>query len=83
MSKSKSEITLPPSLSNAAGKLAEEDGLSLSQWVSKVVAQKTGSIETAEVFFNERAQGAERVAFLEILRNAPDRPADPGDELGD
>ena len=33
-------VKLPPSLGNAARKLAEEDGVSLNQWVSLAVAQK-------------------------------------------
>jgi hypothetical protein len=81
MSKSKPPITLPASLHNAARKLAREDGLSVSQWVSIAVAQKIGAIETAEGFFKRRAQGSSEVDFLEILRNAPDRAPDPGDEL--
>lgn len=76
-----STVKLPPSLEIAAQKLADEDGVSLDQWVSLAVAQKIGSIESAEMFFKRRAQGADRVDFLEILRNAPDRPPDPGDEL--
>jgi hypothetical protein len=55
--------------------------VTLSQWVSIAVAQKIGSIETAEAFFKRKAQGANQVDFLEILRNAPDRSPDPGDEL--
>jgi hypothetical protein len=81
MSKAGYAVKLPPSLGSAARKLADEDGVSLDQWVSVAVAQKIGSIETAEEFFKRRAQGADRVDFLEILRNAPDRPADSGDEL--
>jgi hypothetical protein len=61
--------------------MAEEDGVSLSQWVSIAVAQKISSVETAESFFKRRSQGADQVDFLEILRNAPDRPPDQGDEL--
>jgi hypothetical protein len=38
-------------------------------------------VETAEAFFKRRSQGAEQVDFLEILRSAPDRTPDPGDEL--
>ncbi len=76
-----SKVELPPSLHNAALKLAEEDGVSLSQWVSIAVAQKISSIETAEAFFQRRAQGADQIDFLNILRNAPDRPADPDDGL--
>jgi hypothetical protein len=74
-------VKLPPSLGNAARKLAKEDGVSLNQWVSVAVAQKISSVETAEAFFKRRSQGADQVDFLEILRNAPDRTPDPGDEL--
>lgn len=74
-------VELPPSLRNAASKLAEEDGVSLSQWVSIAVAQKISSVETAEAFFKRRAQGADLAEFLDILRDAPDRPANPEDEF--
>jgi hypothetical protein len=81
MSRSTYPVKLPPSIGNAARKLAEEDGVSLSQWVSIAVAQKISSVETAEAFFKRRSQGADQVDFLEILRNAPDRAPDPGDEI--
>jgi hypothetical protein len=81
MSKPKYPVDLPPSIGKAASKLAEEDGVSLSQWVSVAVAQKIGSVETAEEFFQRRSQGADKVDFLRILRNAPDRPPEPGDEM--
>jgi hypothetical protein len=81
MSSPHEPIELPPSIGNAARKLAEEDGVSLSQWVSIAVAQKISSIETAEAFFRRRSQGADKIDFLDILRNAPDRPPETGDEL--
>ena len=81
MSRETIPVELPPSLGNAARKLAEEDGVSLNQWVSLAVAQKISSVETAEAFFKRRSQGAEQVDFLEILRNAPDRTPSLGDEL--
>jgi hypothetical protein len=81
MSKSTYPVRLPPSIGNAARKLAEEDGVSLSQWVSIAVAQKISSVETAEAFFKRRSEGADQVDFLEMLRNAPDRAPDPGDEI--
>ena len=77
-----STVKLPPSLENAARKLADEDGVSLDQWVSIVVAEKIGLIEGTKEFFIRRAQGADQIDFLELLRNAPERPPDPGDELG-
>jgi hypothetical protein len=81
MNKAAVSVKLPPSLGNAARKMAQEDGVSLSQWVYIAVAQKIGSVETAEAFFKRRSQGAEQVDFLDILRNAPDLPPEPGDEL--
>jgi hypothetical protein len=81
MNRASIPVKLPPSLGNAARKLAEEDGISLNQWVSLAVAQKLSSVETADEFFKRRSQGAEQVDFLEILRNAPDRTPDAGDEL--
>jgi len=36
---------------------------------------------TTEAFFERRSQGAEKVDFLEILRNSPDRAPESGDEL--
>ena len=81
MNKATIPVKLPPSLGNAARKLAEEDGVSLNQWVSLAVAHKISSVDTAEAFFKRRSQGADQVDFLEILRSAPDRPADPWDEL--
>jgi hypothetical protein len=81
MSRSTYPVKLPPSIGNAAQKLAQEDGVSLSQWVSVAVAQKISSVETAEAFFKRRSQGADQVDFLETLRNAPDRAPDPGDEI--
>jgi hypothetical protein len=79
MSSAGSGVELPPSLRNAAIKLAAEDGVSLNQWVSIAVAQKISAVETAEEFFKRRSRGAGKVDFLEILRNAPDREPDPGD----
>jgi predicted XRE-type DNA-binding protein len=43
-------------------------------------SQEKESVETAEAFFKRRSQGSDKVDFLEILRNAPDRAPDRGDE---
>jgi hypothetical protein len=80
MSRAAHAVKLPPSLEIAASKLAQQDGLSLSQWVSIAVEQKISFVETAEAFFKRRAQSVAPAEFLEILRSAPDRPAESGDE---
>ena len=82
MSATEYPVNLPPSIGSAALKLADEDGVTLSQWVSVAVAQKISSIETAEQFFQRRSQGADQVDLLDILRGAPDAPAESGDEIG-
>jgi hypothetical protein len=81
MNRASYPVELPPSLGNAAEKMAAEDGVSLSQWVSIAVAQKISSVESVEYFFQRRAEGSSQIDFLEILRSAPDRAPDPGDEL--
>jgi hypothetical protein len=62
-------------------RFAEEDGVSLNQWVSVAVAHQIGAVETAEAFFKRRSQGAEEIDSLKILLNSPDRIPDPGDQL--
>jgi len=39
------------------------------------------ALESPEDFFKRRAEGAEKINFLEILRNVPNRAPYPGDEL--
>ncbi len=75
-------VHLPASLEKEAARLAEEDGVSLSHWVSLAVAQKIGAVETAAGFFRRRSQGACSLDdALAILDSGPDNPPDPGDEL--
>ena len=81
MSRGAYPVELPPSIGSAAQRLADEDGVSLDHWVSLAVAQKIGSAETVAEFFRRRAEGADPQRFSEILRAAPDRAPEPGDEL--
>lgn len=81
MSRAAYPVELPPSIGSAAQRLADEDGVSLDQWVSLAVAEKIGSAEAVAEFFRRRAEGADPQRFLEILRSAPNRAPDSGDEL--
>ncbi len=75
-------VHLPASLEKEAARLAQEDGVSLSHWVSLAVAQKIGAVETAAEFFRRRSQGPGTVEdAVAILTAGPDNPPDPGDEL--
>ncbi len=55
MSRSTYPLKLPLSVKKAAQRLAKEDGVSLNQWISVAVAEKIGTVETAEAFFRHRA----------------------------
>ena len=74
-------LHLPESLKESAMRLAEQDGVSLNQWIVAAVAQKIGAVESAERFLKDRAAGARPGGLLSLLDNAPDRPPDPGDQL--
>ncbi len=75
-------LHLPDSLKREAQRRAKEDGVSLNQWIAVAVAQKVGAVD-AVAFFRRRADAADASdqRLSGILRNAPDRPADPGDEM--
>ena len=74
-------LQLPASLKDTAARLAREDGVSLNQWIVAAVAQKIGAVETAEEFLSKRAVGSTAGDLTRFLRNAPDVPPEPGDEL--
>jgi hypothetical protein len=81
MSKATYPLKLPTSLKKEAARLAKQDGVSLNQWIATAVAQKIGVVETTAEFLKRRAGNASGSGLLEILRQAPDRAPDPGDEL--
>jgi hypothetical protein len=80
MSKATHPLKLPNSIKAAAARLAEEDGVSLNQWIAAAVADKVGAVETAAQFFKRRVGEAKPKDLLWLLENAPARPPDPGDE---
>jgi hypothetical protein len=81
MSKSTYPLKLPTSIKKAAQRLAQEDGVSLNQWIAVAVAEKVGVIETAADFFKKRAGNATGERLIRILRNAPRVSPDPEDAL--
>ena len=79
MSKATYPLKLPLSVKKAAQRLAQEDGVSLNQWIASAVAEKVGVVETAAAFFRKRAGKATGDGLLKFLRNAPGLPAEPED----
>jgi hypothetical protein len=81
MSKSTYPLKLPTSIKKAAQRLAQEDGVSLNQWIAVAVAEKVGVVETAAKFFKKRAEGASGSGLMKFLRNAPSTPPEPEDMI--
>jgi len=67
-------LHLPQSLKETATRLAQEDGVSLNQWIVTAVAQKIGAVQTAEDFLKARAGSAKRGDLSRLLEKAPDGP---------
>ncbi|MFO1468093.1 MAG: hypothetical protein U1F35_16895 [Steroidobacteraceae bacterium] len=77
MSKSTYPLKLPNSVKTAAAELAKADGVSLNQFIAAAVAEKVGTLQTAEVFLGNRAGTAKPKDLLKYLRRAPKvTPAD-------
>jgi len=81
MSKATYPLKLPASIKAPAARLAEEDGVSLNQWIATAVAQKIGVVETAATFFRRRAVGATPDDLNRVLNKVPDVRPDPEDAI--
>lgn len=79
MSKSTYPLKLPLSIKKAAQRLAQEDGVSLNQWIAAAVAEKVGAVETAAEFFKKRAGSATGDGLMKFLRRAPNIAPEPED----
>ncbi len=71
MSKSTYPLKLPNSIKDAAADLAKIDGVSLNQFIAAAVAEKVGTLQTAQLFLKERAGTAKPKDLLKYLRRAP------------
>ena len=80
MSEIHETLTLRPSLRAEAQRLAEEDGVSLSEFINTAVAEKLSALET-ETYFRARAAKGSRAAFLAVLDSAGDEPPAEGDRI--
>lgn len=71
MSKASYLLKMPKSVKEAAARLAKEDGVSLNQFIAVAVAEKVGTIETAQEFLKRRAAKAKPSDLMRFLRGAP------------
>jgi hypothetical protein len=64
-------VQLPDSLYKNLQKLAEQDGISVDQFVAIAVSEKISAL-TTETYLKERAQKGSRVRYEEVLAKVPD-----------
>ena len=73
-------LRLPDSLHRKIRQLAEQDDISINQFIATAVAEKTAALLTVD-YLEERARRADPKLVDRILNRVPDVPPDPGDEL--
>lgn len=73
-------LRLPESLHKRVRDLAQQEGISINQFISTAVAEKLAALMTVE-YLEERARHGSREKFLAVLAKVPDTPPEPGDEL--
>jgi hypothetical protein len=73
-------LRLPKSLHEQLKELAQEDGISVNQFVMLAVAEKIASISTIE-YLQKRAKRGSRENLLAVLNKAPDIEPEKSDRL--
>ena len=73
-------LRLPKTLHQQVKEVAQEEGISVNQFVMLAVAEKIASISTIE-YLEKRAAHGNRERLLEILGKAPDVEPDEFDRL--
>lgn len=73
-------LRLPKTLHQQLRELAQEEGISVNQFVMLAVAEKVAAISTIE-YLERRAKRGSREQFLEILSKVPDVEPDEFDRL--
>jgi hypothetical protein len=73
-------LRLPASLHKRVRELAQQEGISINQFVSTAVAEKMAALLTVD-YLEKRAKHGSRERFLTVLAKVPDIAPDPGDEL--
>ncbi|MBK8523140.1 MAG: toxin-antitoxin system HicB family antitoxin [Betaproteobacteria bacterium] len=72
-------VRLPDSLHNMVREVAQQDHVSINQFVASAVAEKISALAT-EQYLGERAQRASDVKFRSALAAVPDVAPEPFDQ---
>lgn len=73
-------LRLPDSVHRHIKELAQQEGVSINQFIASAVAEKVSAIAT-EDYLLQRAQRVDKQAFQALLAKVPSREAVLGDEL--
>jgi predicted transcriptional regulator len=73
-------LRLPESLHRQLKHYAEQDGVSMNQFITTAVAEKLASLATME-YLEERARRGSKEKFHAVLGEVPDTEPQEGDEL--
>ncbi len=73
-------LRLPKSLHEQLREVAQEEGISVNQFVMLAVAEKVASLSAIE-YLEKRAQRGSREKFIEILSKVPDVEPEEFDKL--
>ena len=73
-------IQLPDSLYSSLQELAEQDGISMGQFVTLAIAEKIAAL-TTERYLQERANRGDRASYEAVLSKVPDIEPELHDKL--
>jgi hypothetical protein len=73
-------LRLPDSLHKRVRDLAQQEGMSINQFISTAVAEKMAALMTVD-YLEGRARRGSREKFQAVLARVPDTAPEPGDEL--
>ena len=73
-------LRLPTSMHQQLRVLAEQEGVSINQFVTLAISEKIATINT-QTYLQERARRGSRARLLAILAQAPDVEPDAADQL--
>jgi predicted DNA-binding ribbon-helix-helix protein len=73
-------IRLPKYLHREIKELAEEEGISMNQFIATAAAEKVSSLKTVE-YLRERAERGSREKFERVLAKVPDVEPEEYDKL--
>jgi hypothetical protein len=73
-------LTLPQSLREQVEALAQQEGISINEFITLAVAEKLATLATAD-YLAERAKRGSREKLLAVLAKAPDVNPEDYDKL--